>query len=122
MVFEFTWNLFLTALLVPGSTLALKQYLDRKDKKREVKELEIAKLTEEKEALKEKSLTEWRDSYTKSLSTLSTTLCSVKTTVEEMKESAHQKVNLDECHRISNEKWYRINHHSHDEDGKVTIE
>lgn len=121
MPIELTWNLFLTAILVPGSTLALKQYLDMKDRKRESKEAAMAKLLAEKEALEDKALSEWRDSYMKTLGSLSSTLCSVKTTVEGMKEVSHHKVDLDECRRLSEEKWDRINHHSHDEHGKVTI-
>ena len=83
-----TYNFFLTVILIPVGLLVLGAYIKRLFTKYE-------KTTEHLEKEKEKNLEEWRERFSKSL-------CAVKTTVDEIKDSMHGKVDWtkhDEIHR-----------------------
>lgn len=97
MQIDLTWNLFLTAVLVPGCFFALKINLHSMEKRRLDREEKLAKALAETERLKEEAILEWRKNYTTALDNGSRTMCSIKTTVDEIKKSLHDKVDWTHC-------------------------
>ena len=103
-----TWNLFLTAILVPFCSAItvgiIVGYVNRKMKKketddinyrmeREKKESEIHELLRQLDNEKLKATTEWRRHHTD-------TLCKVKERVDDFYEAMGRKVDKDDCDRL----------------------
>ena len=97
MQIDLTWNLFLTAVLVPGCFFALKVSLHNMEKRRLDREEKLADALAETERLKEAAIQEWRKHYTTALDNGSSTMCSIKRTVDEIKTSLHDKVDWQHC-------------------------
>jgi hypothetical protein len=87
-----TWNLFLTAILIPVGLFLLYEAIKRQFKQRDAKDEEIAKLELEKDVLKEQNIKEWRDRF-------STTQCAIKNKLDDMTEVLNQKVSWDYCEK-----------------------
>ena len=85
-----TYNLFLTAFLVPLSVsvsyFAIKRQFTERDKKDE----QIAQLLAEREELKQKSISDWRELF-------SATQCAIKERLDEVVASLNDKVPWDHC-------------------------
>lgn len=109
MQIDLTWNLFVSPIMIAGSTLIITRYLNHKDKKREEREQkreaekteQRAKLTEalkEKEALKEAELTGWRQRY-------ETNVNDIKGRLEEIKTCMRSKAD-ETLNRAEHSKFY----------------
>jgi signal transduction histidine kinase len=85
-----TWNLFLTAFLVPLGLLLLGMWINRQFKTRDEKDLEIKNLLNKKDDEKEKAIIEWKSSVTQ-------TLCDIKTKVEILGGALYDKVTWEHC-------------------------
>ena len=103
-----TWNLFLTAFLVPSSAAissgAVMLYMSWRIKKkekddkryredRELREVKISQLEKELEEEKVKATIEWRKNHME-------TLCRVKDKVEDIYEALNNKVSKEDCDRL----------------------
>ena len=103
-----TWNLFLTLFLVPLSVTLLGIYQGRRlDKQAKGWEAYHAEVKEHQIA--------WRKATTE-------TLCMVKNTLDNIERDMNKKVSKTDCDDRSEKKWAMINHHSHNEKGKVVVE
>lgn len=102
-----TWNLFLTIILIPLSVTLLGSYLKNIMAKH-------ARDREKYEEEKEKHTEEWRTA-------IGNTICGIKDSLGEMRKEVVQKVEIEDCNNKSDKKWKMINHHSHDEKGRVVI-
>ena len=96
-----TWNLFLTAILVPGSVFFLGVYFNRVFKRRDQKDEEIKRLSVKIESEREQVIKDWRKSYTENL-------CSIKHTLNEINEKLTHKVSQEDCTRERKDLWDRI--------------
>jgi hypothetical protein len=104
--FVWTWNfiltLFLTVVILPAIAKMIvnsfKRHLDQRDMERSKKDEQIAILLAEKEANKEAAIREWRGRF-------EGTLCSVKKTVEEIKEDTNHRVYISDCKERHAEIW-----------------
>lgn len=123
--FVWTWNIFLTliiGIMLPiVSTMivySLKRHINQRDKERDKKDEKISELLEEREAVKEKSIQERWDKFTK-------TQCDIKNAVDEITTALAKKLDVelhDEvCGKHMEIIWERLDHHSHNEKGDVTI-
>ena len=86
-----TWNLFLTAFIVPLSIFLLGVWMNRSFKKRDAKDEEIRKLRGSIENRRE------------------TNLCAIKKCLEEIKDKLNSKVSHEDCIREHKEVWDGIN-------------
>lgn len=84
-----TWNLVLTAVLIPIGLIVLGAYIKK-----------LFKTSEKNQDLlddeKKKNLTEWQ-------TRISNSLCAVKITVDEIKEGLHDKVSWNKYNEIKEE-------------------
>jgi hypothetical protein len=96
-----TLNLFFTPIIVSLSTGIILLIINRMFNKRDKKDEEIAKHLVEIKSLKEKNLSDWQDTYSK-------TQCSIKNTVEEIEKGMNGKVDKTDCIRETRDKWDAI--------------
>lgn len=85
-----TWNLFLTAGIVPLSVMILYGAIVRQFKERDKKDDEIKKLQDEKDKLRQANLTEWRERFAASQ-------CGIKDKLEEIDDKLNDKVSWKDC-------------------------
>lgn len=85
-----TWNLFLTAFLVPGSLVILGAWIKRQFERRDEKDDRIAGLLEEREKKKEDAIMEWRQRF-------QSTLCDVKEKVDKINSGLQDRVPFKIC-------------------------
>lgn len=89
-----TWNLFLTAFLVPLSISLLyygiRRLFAQRDQEQSEKDTQIKKLLAEREAEKEEAIREWR-------TRLADTQCAIKKKVDTIAEDMHKKVDWTYC-------------------------
>lgn len=97
-----TWNLFLTAVLVPISVTLLGIFISYKMKKRDEKDDEIRLLKEELADEKEKAVEEWRKVH-------QNILCKVKASLDNIEESLGNKVDKGDCIRERGDVWEAVN-------------
>jgi t-SNARE complex subunit (syntaxin) len=124
--FVWTWNFILTAgltiVVLPtlGKVIivSIKRHLTEQDVERAKKDLEIKRLLLEREAEKEKHIKERWDSFTKTQCDIKTNLDSIaKAMVGKLDKGEHE----DTCEKHLDIIWDRLDHHSHDEKGNVSI-
>jgi hypothetical protein len=87
-----TWNFFLTAVLVPLGLgllwIAIKRQFTERDKKDE----KIAALLTDKDDQKEKSIIEWKNNVTNKL-------CEIRVKLDDITEVMHDKVDWTHCNK-----------------------
>lgn len=88
-----TWNLFLTALLVPLSVVLLGAYLSNKMKQNDEKDARILALIEKVHIADLKCIIEKQQSH-------HDILCNVKGKVESIYNAMDTKVDKDDCDRL----------------------
>ena len=88
-----TWNVFLTPLFI----FLLGLYIHTREKRRERNEAEMAQLLKEKEALKERELSTWREHYMDIGTSNKDTLCGIKNAIASIREALHEKVDWKFC-------------------------
>lgn len=84
---------FVTPLLI----FILGLYMHLREKKREDDAETMALLLKDKEALKERELTTWREHYMDIGVSNKDTLCNIKNTIAAIKETLHEKVDWKNC-------------------------
>lgn len=101
-----TWNLFLTAWLVPFcsavSSAVVIAYVSYKWRKRDQKDAKIEELKLKLEEEKEKATAEWRKNLTE-------TMCRVKGTIDLIENSLGEKIDKEDCIRSKGDLWKEIN-------------
>ena len=105
-----TWNLFLTAFLVPLSLIILGSWMKRQFEKRDKNDERIASLLEEREARKD-------DVYRERWDGLQKTMCLVKEKVEDISEKMHERVPFSVCDEREREIHKRLDNH----DGRLRM-
>lgn len=101
-----TWNLFLTAFIVPASaalaSTVLGIFISYKLRKRDEKDAQIAMLRDKLAEEKEKSVVEWRQNH-------QAILCGVKSTLDAIEKSLENKIDKEDCIRERSDVWDAVN-------------
>lgn len=98
-----SWNLFLTAILVPTSIFILGIWINRLFKSKDAKDERINRLREEIDKKKEMELQSWRADY-------SQTICYIKQGIQKIQDDMNNRVSRDDCHRSQDDVWAAIDH------------
>jgi len=91
-----TWNLFLTAGLVPLSVMILYGAIVRQFKARDLRDAKIAELMKEAETTKAVMIKERYDNF-------ANTLCHVKEKIEEIAAAQQDRVTWEHCNDVHKE-------------------